>query len=122
MTGCPEEQPTPVPPAEGAKLLGDVRTRWGWTEPSVWTERMLTSLEQGVKGGKWYSLIDKVWALPTLRAAFEHVKRKKGAAGVDPSAKATPADRIIGAGLTPTLPSGGCSFSQRPVHRIVNPL
>ena len=29
-------------------------------EPKVWTERMLTALEQGVKGGKWFSLIDKV--------------------------------------------------------------
>ena len=24
---------------------------------------MLTALEQGVKGGKWFSLIDKVYAL-----------------------------------------------------------
>ena len=36
---------------------GDVRARWAWTEPSVWTDRMLTALEQGVKGGVWYSLI-----------------------------------------------------------------
>ena len=27
---------------------------WSWTEPTVWTSRMLTALEQGVKGGKWY--------------------------------------------------------------------
>jgi hypothetical protein len=32
--------------------------RWGWVEPTVWTERMLTALEQGVKGGRWFSLID----------------------------------------------------------------
>ena len=30
-------------------------TRWGWVEPTVWTERMLTALEQGVKGGRWFS-------------------------------------------------------------------
>ena len=30
----------------------DVRSRWLWTEGSVWTDRMLTALEQGVKGGK----------------------------------------------------------------------
>jgi RNA-directed DNA polymerase len=51
--------------------------------PEVWTARMLTALEQGVKGGRWYTLIDKVAALPTLRAAFTQVKANRGAAGVD---------------------------------------
>jgi RNA-directed DNA polymerase len=58
-------------------------TRWGWVEPSVWTQRMLTALENGVKGGKWFSLIDKVASEEGLRAAFEKVKRNRGAAGVD---------------------------------------
>jgi RNA-directed DNA polymerase len=44
---------------------------------------MLTALEQGVKGGRWFSLIDKVYALPTLRAAFARVKANHGAPGVD---------------------------------------
>lgn len=44
---------------------------------------MLTALEEGVKGGKWYSLIDKVCSLGNLRAAFTQVKRKRGSAGVD---------------------------------------
>jgi RNA-directed DNA polymerase len=44
---------------------------------------MLTALEQGVKGGQWFSLIDKVYALPTLRAAFARVKANGGAAGSD---------------------------------------
>jgi len=44
---------------------------------------MLTALEQGVKGSKWYSLIDKVSVLPTLRQAFARVKANHGAAGVD---------------------------------------
>ena len=44
---------------------------------------MLTALEAGVKGGKWFRLIDKVYALPNLRKAFEHVKANHGAAGVD---------------------------------------
>jgi RNA-directed DNA polymerase len=30
---------------------------WEWVEVSVWTERMLAALVNGVKGGKWYSLI-----------------------------------------------------------------
>jgi RNA-directed DNA polymerase len=45
--------------------------------------RMLTALEQGVKGGKWFSLIDKVHPERILRAAFSQVAANKGAAGVD---------------------------------------
>jgi RNA-directed DNA polymerase len=52
-------------------------------EPEAWTERMLTALEQGVKGSKWFSLMDKVYALPNLRKAFTRVKANGGAAGVD---------------------------------------
>jgi RNA-directed DNA polymerase len=44
---------------------------------------MLMALEQGVRGGQWYTLIDKVYALPTLRAAFTRVKANRGAPGVD---------------------------------------
>src|SRR5262252_4119584 len=32
----------------------------------VWTERMLSALANGVKGGKWFSLMDKVFAPATL--------------------------------------------------------
>jgi len=44
---------------------------------------MLDALERGVKGGKWHSLIDKVYSPKNLRAGFERVKRNKGGAGVD---------------------------------------
>jgi len=44
---------------------------------------MLAALEQGVKGGKWYSLIDKLQSETTLRAAFAQVEANRGAAGVD---------------------------------------
>jgi len=69
--------------SEGTKQAGEIRARWAWVEPSVWTERMLTALEAGVKGGKWFSLMDKVEALANLRSAFERVKANGGAAGVD---------------------------------------
>jgi RNA-directed DNA polymerase len=49
-----EEQPEAVP--DRARRAGEVRARWAWTEPTIWTERMLTALEAGVKGGTWYSL------------------------------------------------------------------
>jgi len=44
---------------------------------------MLTALENGVKGGKWFSLIDKVASKRNLRASFARVKRNDGAPGVD---------------------------------------
>jgi RNA-directed DNA polymerase len=52
-------------------------------EPAVWTTRMLAALARGVVGGKWHSLIDKVYAEATLRAAFAAVSSNDGAAGVD---------------------------------------
>jgi len=76
-----ENRPEGVPKA--AKQSGEIKTRWEWVEPEVWTERMLTALEEGVKGGKWFSLIDKVRALGNLRKAFGRVKANGGAAGVD---------------------------------------
>lgn len=57
--------------------------RWIWVEPSVWTARMLTALEQGVKGGKWFTLIDKVHSADNLYSAAAKVVANKGAAGVD---------------------------------------
>ncbi len=63
--------------------FGEVRDRWSWAEPSIWTERMLTALERGVKHGIWYSMMDKVCRLSTLRIAFEKVKSRKGSAGID---------------------------------------
>ena len=58
-------------------------TRWDWVERDVWTERMLRALGNGVKGGKWYSLMDKVLAPAVLRKAFTKVKANRGSAGVD---------------------------------------
>ena len=66
-----------------ANQAEEVRDRWSWAQPCVWTDRMLTSLEKGVKGGKWFSLIDKVYRKDNLAASFERVKRNRGAAGLD---------------------------------------
>jgi RNA-directed DNA polymerase len=44
---------------------------------------MLSALDNGVKGGKWYSLIDKVYAPDTLELAWSKVEANEGAAGVD---------------------------------------
>jgi RNA-directed DNA polymerase len=75
-----EPRPTIVP---SANPVGDAVGLRAWAEPSVWTERMLTALERGVKGGVWYSLIDKVYSAANLAAATAKVAVNKGAAGVD---------------------------------------
>ncbi len=69
--------------SQRTKPTREVPARRAWTEPAVWTERMLTALERGVKGGVWFSLIDKVYSLNNLRSAFTKVRKNKGAAGCD---------------------------------------
>lgn len=81
MTKSPETQPEAVPAR--AIRAGEILLRWDWVEPRIWTAPMLTALELGVKGGRWFSLIDKVHPERTLRAAFAQVAANKGAAGVD---------------------------------------
>ena len=57
--------------------------RWAWTEAKVWTDRMLAALEDGVKGGVWFSLIDKVYRPANLLSAWSKSAANDGAAGVD---------------------------------------
>ena len=73
----------PLPGVPKAKQGREVPQQWAWTEASVWTERMLAALERGVKGGKWFSLIDKVWKMENLQSALQQVVRNQGGAGVD---------------------------------------
>jgi RNA-directed DNA polymerase len=67
----------------GAMPAGDIALRWKWVERSVWTDRMLMALETGVKGGRWYSLMDKVWLDTNLLSSWLAVAANDGAAGVD---------------------------------------
>ena len=77
-----ESEPSAVPKA--ARRDGEAHGRdWSWVEASVWNERMLAALGNGVRGGKWYSLIDKVHRPATLWAAWRKVAANGGAAGVD---------------------------------------
>lgn len=67
-----------VPTAKQSREVQPQRQdQWGWTEASVWTERMLATLERGIKGGKWYSLIDKVWLMENLDSAALKVAKGK---------------------------------------------
>ena len=55
-----------------------------WAHRAVWTDRMLaTLLENKVRGGKWHTLIDKVYRELSLFCSAGKVLSKKGAAGVD---------------------------------------
>ena len=77
-----EERPAGV--LQEAKQAGETEIRkWAWVERTVWTDRMLEALEQGVKGGVWFSLIDKVYRSETLYRAWLRVKANRGGAGTD---------------------------------------
>ena len=69
------ESQAPVVPeraTQGAETQG---RDWTWVEATVWSERMLAALGNGVRGGKWFSLIDKVYRPQTLEAAWHKVAR-----------------------------------------------
>jgi RNA-directed DNA polymerase len=80
-----ENKPRPaiVPGLTQAKQAGEIRNRWWGIEHSVWTDRMLTRLEQSEPTTVWFGLWDKVCAERNLQAAFWAVWRNDGAPGVD---------------------------------------
>lgn len=80
MTRRAEDPSARVPLAQQAEAAQPV---WGCAKPCVWTVRMLTALVQGVEGGKWFRLFDKVFAQRNLLAALQQVAAHDGAPGVD---------------------------------------
>ena len=83
MTEDQATGPARVTEPTRSQQAGEARGRWGWVEPSVWTERMLVRLEQSEPTTVWFRLWDKVIAPENLQAAFWAVWRKDGAPGVD---------------------------------------
>jgi hypothetical protein len=84
MSGTDGRTPVTVPGTQSpGKRTGEAEQQQPRAEPTVWTARMLAALEQGVRGGRWRSLIDKLYPITTLRAAFAAVSANQGAAGVD---------------------------------------
>jgi len=77
-----ECQPASVP-AKPDKQAGESLWQVHKAERGVWSEKMLRTLVRGVKGGKWFSLIDKVYSDRTLSLAWEKVRSNAGACGVD---------------------------------------
>jgi RNA-directed DNA polymerase len=111
-----EAQRAPTVPARATQ--GAEARDWSWVEASVWTDRMVSALENGVKGGRWYSLIDKVCAPATLEAAWEKVRANAGAAGVDrQSIERFEADEALYlAELAAALREG--SYRAQPIRRV----
>jgi RNA-directed DNA polymerase len=76
------EEPSAPVPARDKQAEEDMWQRHK-AERGVWSEPMLAALERGLKGNKWFSLIDKVWSERTLELAWEKVRANAGACGVD---------------------------------------
>lgn len=70
-----------VPGAD--KQEGEDLWRSHKAERGIWSQGMLEALERGVKGGKWFSLIDKVYGEQTLAKAWGKVQSNAGACGMD---------------------------------------
>jgi RNA-directed DNA polymerase len=78
-----EAKQGPAPEVPARATQGAEARDWSWVEATIWTERMVSALENGVTGGRWFSVIDKVYAPRTLAAAWARVRANGGAAGVD---------------------------------------
>jgi len=76
------EDPSPAVPATG-KQGEEALWQRHKAQRGVWSEKMLMALERGIKGGVWFSLIDKIGAERTLQLAWEQVQSNAGACGVD---------------------------------------
>ena len=83
MTPEGTTRPAPVTVATPPQQAGDILDRWSWVERSVWTNRMLTRLEESGPTTNWFRLWDKVWAETNLLHAYYAVWRNHGAPGVD---------------------------------------
>ena len=115
-----EASPVSETTRRDADALGSCVQR-KFASASIWTDAMLAALRNGVKGGKWHSLIDKVFRLDTLALGWAQVEKNAGAAGVDRmSVKrfAQARDRYL-AELAQALQDG--SYRPQPVRRVYIP-
>jgi RNA-directed DNA polymerase len=78
-----EAKPASVPDESTDKQVGASLWEIHRAKLGVWSEKMLKALVRGVKGNKWFSLIDKVYSERTLWLAWQKVQSNAGACGVD---------------------------------------
>jgi len=76
-------EPVTVPFA--ATPAGKPPSMRDWANPCVWTDRMLTTLEQGVRGGKWHcrgSVFRQLdgWIRGRLRSMLRRRQKRHGRA------------------------------------------
>jgi RNA-directed DNA polymerase len=83
MNQDPSQGPAIVTGACQPKQAGETHDPWWWVEPGVWTQRMLTRLDQSEPTTVWFGLWDKLISERNLQAAFWAVWRNEGAPGVD---------------------------------------
>src|SRR5712672_987915 len=83
MTNDQTTGPARVTGPSQPKQAGNIYDRWPWIAHWVWTERMLTRLEQSEPTTVWFGLWDKVISERNLQAGFWSVWRNAGAPGVD---------------------------------------
>ena len=78
------EEDIPVTVPFAATPAGETPGINQWAHRAVWTDHMLATLmDNKVKGGKWHTLIDKVYSKLNLFCSAGKVLGKRGAAGVD---------------------------------------
>ena len=79
---------------------------------------MVSALGDGVKGGKWFSLVDKAIRPATLEAAWRKVERNKGSSGIDGQSveRFAAGEKLYLAELHESLKSGG--YRASPVKRV----
>jgi RNA-directed DNA polymerase len=82
---------------------------------------MLRALEEGVKGGRWFSLIDKVWSKDTLAKAWEIVRANEGSGGIDGMTTTSFATKLEDrlSELSGKLREG--TYGPQPVRRVMIP-
>jgi RNA-directed DNA polymerase len=115
-----EASPVSETTIRDADALGSCVQR-KFASASIWTDAMLAALRNGVKGGKWHSLIDKVFRLDTLTMGWAQVEKNAGAAGVDRISVerfAQARDRYL-TELANALQDG--SYRPQPVRRVYIP-
>lgn len=78
-TGAPQGDPPVAKPSPWVAQ----RARMSMLSGAVWNDRMLEALVKGVRGGKWHSLMDKVYTPEHLKLAAYRVIANDGAAGID---------------------------------------
>gem|GEM_PF-57074 len=116
--GQSEEEPSGVPGED--KQEGEDLWQRHKAERGVWSEKMLEALEKGVKGNKWFSLIDKVSRLDVLERAWEQVQsnapaRRDGVDGITVEAFAKDSQKRLLA-VSEQIKQG--SYQPQPVKRV----